>query len=115
MNKSQRTRVLKRFGGLCGYCGIRQATEVDHVHPCRRGKPRDSEFTDDELMPACKRCNHWKRTFTVEEFREQIALQPGRLQKLNGAVLAMDYGLVTWPTARVVFHFERIAKENGNV
>lgn len=108
MNKPQRARVLQRFGGLCAYCGKRQATEVDHIQACRRGKSRDSEFTDDELMPACKRCNYRKHTFTVEEFREQIALQPGRLQKLNGAVLAMDYGLVAWTSTPVVFYFERL-------
>ena len=107
----QRARVLQRFGGLCGYCGKRQAKEVDHIDSCHRNKPRGSSFTDEELMPACKRCNYWKHTFTIEEFRAEIAAQRTRILQNSGVIMAMEYGLVELTETPVVFYFER--KKDG--
>lgn len=39
--------------GWCLYCGVRKATEVDHVIPWSWHK--DNHFLN--LVPACKRCN----------------------------------------------------------
>ena len=67
-----------RYGGLCGYCGEREATDLDHIIPAilhgmeaEQGRLRVGPPTNniDNLMPACTRCNSQKGSRTVEQWR----------------------------------------------
>ena len=61
--------------------------------------------TFENMLPACKRCNTWKRTFTVEEFRAEIEKQVGRLYGDSAAFrLAHDFGVIK-EQAGVTFFF----------
>jgi 5-methylcytosine-specific restriction endonuclease McrA len=51
--------------GDCAYCGG-IPTQVDHILPLSRGGTDDQ----DNLAPACKRCNEEKLDFPPEEYRE---------------------------------------------
>lgn len=48
-----RARVLKRDGHVCQYCGVEEATTVDHIIPRKAG----GTDQDDNLVAACRRCN----------------------------------------------------------
>lgn len=116
LNQETRQAVHKKHKGKCGYCGVAidyKQMQVDHIIP-RVGchiEPRGwTKGTDsfENLMPACRRCNYWKHSHSVEEFRKEISLQHERLKRDARAYnLACDFGLVKQTAKRVVFHFER--------
>lgn len=118
-NKKLRQEVYEKCNGHCGYCGseidIKQM-HVDHIQPKQRGwneeaaakinlvKGRDEI---ENFMPACKRCNLWKKTFSVDSFRREIELQTERLMRDKpGYRLALDFGLIKEEVKPVVFYFE---------
>jgi len=59
-------RELKRaYGGLCAYCGAREADTFDHVIPLSRG----GEHSINNVLPACRPCNERKHASTPDEWR----------------------------------------------
>ena len=45
--------------------------------------------------PACQRCNYYKSTFDLEQFREVVGTILERLDKIFIFHIAMQYGLIT--------------------
>lgn len=90
--------MLAKYGGRCAYCGRKltpgrkgdTAFQVDHLHP----RYLDGKDDLDNLAPACRICNHYKKTFTVEEFREQLSLIPSRLERQMTYRLSVAHGLI---------------------
>lgn len=102
-----RVLIYEKFGRRCAYCGmpLNSGWHVDHKHPKHRGGTNDME----NLMPACARCNRWKATFTIDEFRNEIAAQVGRLARDSGSFRLMhDFAIITFTNGPVLFHFERV-------
>jgi len=68
-----RREVFIRDGYTCQYCG-HQASDLtlDHVVPRHRGGPH----TWDNLVTACKACNHKKGGKLLEEARLRLAHRP---------------------------------------
>ena len=96
---SNRDLIRKKFGGRCAYCGTKlsqerrgdNALQIDHVHPRHLGGTDDAE----NLVPACRRCNHYKKTFSIDEFRRELSLIPGRLAVSQPTFrLAQRHGLI---------------------
>lgn len=68
---AMRQLVHKKYGERCAYCGCPLAykdMQVDHLHPLKKGGTDELE----NLMPACRSCNHYKESFTLEQFRDRI-------------------------------------------
>ncbi len=113
MSKSKRLKVFEKYKGHCAYCGVMLGVkkfDVDHIRPRHLGGGEE----ESNLNPSCRRCNLWKKTFSVEEFREELAAQPVRLLRSSpSARLALDYGLLSikQTNKRVKFYFE---KEGGD-
>lgn len=115
-----RESVFNKCDGKCGYCGVEleiKKMQIDHIIPIFRGW-KDKELEKygltrgtneiDNLLPSCRRCNKWKGTFTIEQFRKEIQLQLERLQRDSpGYRLAKDYGLITENKLEVKFFFEK--------
>ena len=106
-----REKIKNKFGGRCAYCGkqLNDKFHIDHVEPkyrdCEHGRKDDNE---DNLFPACPRCNLWKKTFSLHEFRQEIIMQVGRVRKKSaGFRLAEDFGLIEISNRVVIFYFER--------
>jgi len=71
---------------------------------------RRGEHKEDNFNPSCARCNRWKSTFSVEQFREEISKQIERLKRdSSGFRLAVDYNLINYKTD-VKFYFEQLNK-----
>jgi len=68
-----RREIFTRDGWACVYCGrsTRELT-LDHVMPRHRGGPH----TWENLVAACKACNHQKAGRTPAEARMALAHQP---------------------------------------
>jgi hypothetical protein len=120
-----RVKVHAKYGGRCAYCGeeitIKQM-QIDHIIPKNHYSEQHGclivgcrKFTDyglndiRNLNPACRPCNNRKSSHPLEEFRDEIAAQVGRLRRYqNGFRLAERFGLLTEVDRPVVFYFETI-------
>lgn len=111
-----RDKVRAKFGGKCAYCGkpLGRVFHEDHVAPIYRGWMKDKrpewagKDVEENLFPACPRCNLWKKTFTVDQFRAEIAMQVDRLRRDSAAFrLAEDFGVVEQTEKPIVFWFEK--------
>ena len=77
--------------------------QVDHIQP----KSRKGKDDIENLNPSCRRCNHYKRALTIEEFRKQLLTLHNRLKKVYIAKVAVDFGIITYHTWDGMFYFEK--------
>ena len=106
LTKAQRLRVYKMYGGRCAYCGrpIRyEDMQVDHMVPLYNGGADNEE----NYVPACRMCNHYKSTYTVEKLSEQVGMLQDRLRKDYIYRLSLQYGLVREAENKITFFFEK--------
>ena len=109
LSKDMRRKVYAMYGGHCAYCGREidiKEMQVDHVQAVYLGGK-------DELpnyRPACRQCNFYKSTMSVEGLREQLGLIVGRLEKFFTFRLALAYGLIRLTGRSVKFYFEEREK-----
>lgn len=90
MNKKTRQVVYDKFKGLCAYTGkpLDEKWQVDHLLPQYQVKVLGKvELTDqvnhiDNLMPAIRIVNHYKRGHNLESFRTYMKGFHLRLAKL---------------------------------
>lgn len=114
ISKEIRKGVYEKYGGRCAYCGKKieyKDMQVDHLIPL--GSYTQNGTDDFEnLMPACRRCNHYKRANSLECWRKMIETIPLKLERDSYIYkVAIDYGLIESKPHKVVFYFE----EAGNV
>jgi len=91
--------------------------QVDHIEPhwhngteedCERWNVKKGEHQESNFNPSCARCNRWKSTWTVEQFRREIGLQLKRLKRDSASYrMAFDYGMIKENTEQIKFWFER--------
>ena len=75
-----RQEVFRRDKHTCQYCGVQsRELTIDHVLPRHRG----GGHTWENLVSACKDCNHRKGGRTAEEARMRLLARPGK-PRLNG-------------------------------
>src|SRR5688500_15095520 len=101
LSKAVRQWVYHRFGGRCAYCGNSmeyKSMQVDHYLPQCKERFYANRFKKDvhaeaNLMPACRRCNHYKRARTPKQFRELMATLHERIESLYIMKVAIDFGI----------------------
>ena len=110
LTKEQRQLVFDKMGGHCAYCGCEfslQTMQVDHIVPLRKG----GADTLGNMWPACRSCNHYKHTLTIEQFREEIGRLTARLRERSYIYrLALRHGCIKESRKPVRFYFEREAE-----
>ena len=116
--KSERQQIYDMFNGHCAYCGCEitlQQMQIDHKDCVDiYAEIYDAEGKDinsiDNLLPACRSCNHYKHTFTVERFREALKHMPDVLMRDNVTYRnAVRFGLIKHPeNPKVKFYFEKV-------
>ena len=70
--RANRTRIYKRDGYECVYCGSKKSLTLDHVIP----KSRGGENTWENLVTSCFKCNLKKGSKTPEEARMSMKHRP---------------------------------------
>lgn len=124
MKKAEREAVYNKFGNRCSYCGKPleyKKMQVDHLFPkCLGHQYGDRYYREkynlqgdtvdsfENLMPSCRRCNHYKRSYKLEDFRKMIKTLNDRLFKNYIAKVALDFGTVAKVEWNGKFYFERI-------
>jgi|SRR6478735_2904037 len=117
MKKADRIEVYKKCDGHCGYCGKSitiKEMQVDHIEPQWKAKdPRYFNLSidinhSDNLMPSCRRCNHYKRSDNLEQFREKMKTIHDRILKSYINKVGYDYGIITITPFSGQFYFEQI-------
>lgn len=114
--KKVRLDVYAKYDGHCAYCGKKleyKDMQVDHLIPFQR--ERFKKYSEEEIecfenyMPACRRCNHYKRAHSLEVFREMIEEIPFKLTRDNYIYkVGLDYNLIEEHRQKVVFYFEKV-------
>lgn len=124
--KINREKILNKYNQHCGYCGTEitlKSMQVDHIIPqehfenCVRNEMHIPKFLShlsvkdvnhtDNLMPACRSCNNWKHSMSLEFFRSELEDQLNRLRERSSNYrIAVRYGLITEKPKRIEFWFE---------
>lgn len=120
--KALRERVHQKFGGRCAYCGNAieyKAMQVDHYLPqCKEKfyarRCKKDVHAEENLMPACRRCNHYKRARTPKQFRELITSLHERLEAIYILKVAIDFGVATVKPFNGKFYFEKLPQQKTN-
>lgn len=125
ISKKTREAVYNKYDGHCAYCGKELGSkdwQLDHLIPVQR--ERFKKYSEEEIecfenyVPACRRCNHYKRAHSLEVFRKYIEEIPSKLYRDNYIYkVGLDYGLVEAHEHKIKFYFEwleEIDKVNKN-
>ena len=111
ISKSKREAVYRKYDGHCAYCGREIAyknMQVDHFQPLRVWGIEDAGTDDlDNLMPACRMCNHYKRANSLETFRRYIEEIPRKLHDNYIYKVGIVYGEIAEQAHTVKFYFEQ--------
>lgn len=94
--------------------------QVDHIEAVylhekelKAGKAQEINSIGN-YMPACRACNFYKSTMSVEKFRKQLETLPERLEKVFIYRLAKKYGIVKEKCGKVKFYFENVKTGGEN-
>lgn len=124
--KIDRLKVYNKYSGHCSYCGKEiefKDMQIDHAEPLMRetrynydlkkleftGKylnPENENF--ENLLPSCRRCNHYKRGTNIEGFRKIMNGLHERIRKNYICKVAEDFGIIKIEPFDGKFYFEKI-------
>ena len=94
ISKATRLKVYEKYGGRCAYCGSTlelKDMQVDHIQSVYwYNGANDIE----NYHPACRLCNFYKSTRTVEDFKKALGKLLSGLEKVFIFRLAIKYGLI---------------------
>ena len=124
MKQFIRQSVYNKYGGRCAYCGKEityKEMQVDHLFPkCLAHLYTSSwsiltdnligESVEDfsNLMPSCRRCNHYKRAYRLEEFRDMMVTIHKRIAENYICKVGLDYGIIIIKPFSGKFYFETL-------
>ena len=110
--KRIREVVYAKYNGHCAYCGCEleyKDMQVDHIESVYRTEyhGKDTDNSIDNYNPACRACNFYKGTSTLEEFRYNIQnVLIRKLQRDFNYKLLVKYEMVYENFKPVKFFFE---------
>ena len=119
IKKSVREKVFNKFDGHCAYCGKEmeyKQMQVDHYYPqCKarfyQRRCKIDVHAEENLMPTCRRCNHYKRAASPGQFRKLMKTLHERLEEIYILNVAIDFGMATIRPFDGLFYFERLKLE----
>ena len=122
ISKAVRQKVYEKYNGRCAYCGkiiAYSEMQVDHLIPIRQAEEGTADWREVEnennYMPACRRCNHYKRGNNLETFRTMISEIPSKLYRDNYIYkVGEDFKIIlAHYNAPIQFYFEKLKGGEG--
>lgn len=111
LSQSERQQIHNKCNGHCAYCGREleyKDMQVDHMTPISRG----GADALSNMLPACRSCNHYKATLTVEGFRQYLSRIAHRLMRDSIPFqVATRFGIVRHMRDNVTFYFETMGTD----
>lgn len=116
LTKDQRTQIWNMCNHRCAYCGCDisfKEMQVDHVIPL--GADKNMEYdTIDNMLPACRSCNHYKSTLSLEAFRKRIGNMHNVLMRDNVTYKnAIRFGVIKPVKKPIIFYIDIL--NNGHM
>ena len=119
ISKKTREEVYRKYNGHCAYCGREiepREMQVDHFIPQEMeplvvaGHFHGIDSIDDfqNLMPACRMCNHYKRAHSLTTFRRYIEEIPKKLRNDYIYKIGVAYGNIIENEKPIQFYFEQV-------
>ena len=109
LTKEERRAVYDKMDGHCAYCGCKlrySDMQVDHVVPLNGYSIKGPDELDN-MLPACRSCNHYKASASLEGFRKLVENMPHALARDSVTYRnAVRFGLVEPKPHHVIFYFE---------
>lgn len=105
-----RQRVWLKYNRHCSYCGKEieyKNMQVDHLVP----KAYNGDDSFNNLMPSCRRCNHYKRAKNLGQFRILMKTLHERIKSQYIAKVAIDYGIIEVKPFNGIFYFEKVEEK----
>ena len=116
IKKAMRLEIHEECNERCGYCWrniLYSEMQVDHIVAQRNGG--NAQYTTSKLMnnkknllSSCRKCNHYKRAETLENFRESIKTLHERLRKDYKFEVGLNYGITQINAWSGKFYYEKI-------
>lgn len=120
ISKKLREEIYRKYGGHCAYCGKKielREMQVDHIKAVWKAEieneymPLSDDQLDelnkfDNLMPACRMCNYYKSTYSMEQFRENLEDILAQVSRPFDFRIAERYSLVQRTPHKIKFFFE---------
>lgn len=116
--KKTRIALYEKYNHKCAYCGCNleyKDMQVDHVKSVyantdfKQAMTEEEMYCEENLISACRQCNFYKSTMTLEDFRKRIRItMMNNLRKDFGYRLALKYGLIEEKPKDIVFYFETL-------
>ena len=110
--KIEREHVYNKCNGHCAYCGCElpfEKMQVDHIISVEHGGTNDM----DNLLPACRSCNHYKHCSSLDSFRRMLEKMSTVLASNVTYQIAVRYGLVDPKPHPVLFYFEKERRDDN--
>ncbi len=136
MNKKLRIEVYNKYDGYCAYCGKElkyEEMQVDHAIPKDIFQHKIAGYEEDfvvrlkyygitepvnyemddiqNLMPSCRRCNHYKRSCSIPQFRGMMLTLHERIRQSYINKVAEDFGIIKITPFDWEFFFEMYKKQ----
>ncbi|MGE4484582.1 MAG: HNH endonuclease [Oscillospiraceae bacterium] len=120
LSKSNRQTIYDKCGGHCAYCG-REITmgemQADHFIPMELSEAYAAIGQDldtiENMLPACRSCNNYKSSLTLEKFRSAIERWPIVLERDSVTYRnAVRFGMVIPNPHPVIFYFEKVGESH---
>lgn len=114
LTKAERQAIYDKCNGHCAYCGCElkfKDMQVDHVVAFNLIQDENTE-TMLNYLPACRSCNHYKSTLSLEHFRHCVERFHEVLMRDSVTYKnAVRFGLVEPKPHKIEFYFEKLGIE----
>ena len=111
LSKAQRFQLYEKYNKRCAYCGCEldyNEMQVDHKIPVYL----EGKDVLENYLPACRSCNLYKRTMTIEKFRLQLETLGMRMKRDSSNYrILLRYGLINEQEQKVRFYYEKLEEQ----
>lgn len=119
ISKETRQLVYDKLGGHCAYCGKKieiKDMQIDHVYPLKlQYKTFDNLDVVENMLPACRKCNRYKYTLTLNKFRKRIEELTENLERNSVAYRnAVSFNQIIPNKHKQEFYFEKVGFKVDN-